>query len=489
MRTDPSGKPYMVSYEGEAKEKHISVFDGESFSVLVPGKDFPAGLQLECLAWDAAGQLVIGAENSFAIQRAGDWKVIDQFGSDDSFEPNVYDIARDGDGLWIGASKGVFEYRGGKFKKTKTDNLAKHVCVDRDVVWVGMYYGGVGRLEAGKLTVQTQKNSALPTDDIERIVRGPDGTVWVHAGSEILRIENGALVRMSGKAPPPPKPKPTLLAFPKKAIVPKAKLPKPVVDAIEDANLASVTAAQLLAVVRPAIAFDCVKYKTVPVGASKFGGQPDLPKKLAWPSFSDDDDAMLPFVMQIELSALHAFDKEGLLPATGMLYFFSDTAPDDLRDARVLYADAKVERRAFPEDLIDRVKQRDFVAQVPEYKIELAPVHTLPSRSWFAARADLTEDDAEKLDELRTTLIKLGNKKLPQQCSRLLGWPDSVQEEVVDDTAKIALLQLNGYELSPKGIEKVFEHWCGDGLIHVVIPAAALAKKQFAKAEGTMAYT
>jgi hypothetical protein len=126
---------------------------------------------------------------------------------------------------------------------------------------------------------------------------------------------------------------------------------------------------------------------------------------------------------------------------------------------------------------------------VPEFKIELTGVHTLPSHAWFAARADLTDDDAKKLDSLRTVLVRMGNKKLPQQCSRLLGWPDSVQDEIVQDPETVALLQLNGCGLSPKGIEKVFEHWCGDGLIHVVIGAAALAKKQFAKASGSMAYT
>ncbi|MEO8700775.1 MAG: DUF1963 domain-containing protein [Kofleriaceae bacterium] len=488
MRVSPDGKPHMISYEHEAKEKHISVFDGESFGLLSPGKDFPNKLEIECLGWDANGELVIGSDDGITLKHKGEWKTIDQFGED--HEPKIYDIATTADTLWLGSGGAVFEYKAGKFKKYKTEHLAKSIVVDGDAVWFGMYYGGVGRLAAGAITTFSSKTCGLPDDDVHSITLGPDGALWLYAGYDVCRIANGTVERKTGKPASPPPKKPALLAFPKKAIVAKSKLPPLVVDLVEAAKLASVTSAQLLAVVRPAIAFDCVKYKTVPVGASKFGGQPDLPKKLAWPAFAEDEDQMLPFVMQIDLAQVKPFDKEGLLPAKGMLYFFSDTSPDELTDARVLYADAAtVERRPFPEDLIDRVKQRDYVAQVPEFKIELTGVHTLPSTAWFAARAELSDDDSAKLDRLRTALVKLGNKKLPQQCSRLLGWPDSVQEEIVDGTDRVALLQLNGYELSPKGIEKVFEHWCGDGLIHFVIDAAALAKKQFAKAEGSMAYT
>jgi hypothetical protein len=494
MCTAPDGRAYMMSYEDEAEHKHISVFDGKAFTLLSPGKDFPAGLDLKCLAFDKAGKLVIGADGGIAVHRGTGWETITKLGAKGAFAPHVYGIVVDGETFWIGTQSGVYELRNDKATLHPTENLAKCLCKDGDALWIGMYYGGLGRLRGGKLEVYTAENSALPDDDIERIVRAPDGTIWVHAGGDIARVRDGVLERVTGEpAKPAPKPKQRALRpFPAKPIVARAKLPRPVVAAIEAAELAGISAEQLLAVVRPAIAFDCIKYKTVAVGASKLGGQPDLPPKLAWPAFADDPDEMLPFVMQFELAAVHPFDKEGLLPAKGMLYVFSDTSPDDLRDARVLYADvptAKLARRAFPEELVDRAKQRDFIAQVPEYKIELGQVFTLPSYDYLHARAELTEEDREALDELRTTLVKLGNKKLPQQCSRLLGWPDSVQGDIVENVDDIALLQLNGYELSPKGIEKVFEHWCSDGLIHFVIDAKSLAKQQLHKATGSMAYT
>jgi len=496
MRTSPDGRPHMLSYEDEAEHKHISIFDGESFTLLSPGKDFPDGLEIQCLAFDRTGKLVIGADGGLAVQRDDDWKVIEHFDREQTFAPHIYDIAVDGDTLWIGTSSGVYEYSGGQFTRHRTENLAKSVCSDGETVWIGLSYGGLGRLRGGTLTVFTEKDSALPGDDVEQVVLGKDGTLWARA-REVVRVRDGELEQMSGE--PPAKQPPTkqaakrkLLPFPSKPIVARAKLPKSAVDVINQAKLASIHADQLLAVVRPAIAFDCVKYKTVDVGASKFGGRPDLPPKLLWPSFDSDEDRLLPFLLQFNLADLHPLDKEGLLPPKGMLYFFSDTSPDELTDTKVLYTGlppGKLVRREYPEDLVDRAKQVDFIAQVPEYKVELYSVLTLPSREFLSARVEWAEDDDEGLQELRAALVKLANKKLPRECSRLLGWPDSVQGDVIESTDDIALLQLNGCELSPKGIEKVFEHWCSDGLIHFVIDAKALAKKQFDKAEGSMAYT
>jgi hypothetical protein len=487
LRCDPEGRAYMLAYEGEAEEKHITTFDGAQFTVLAPGKDFPAGLAISCLAFDARGQLVIGADEALAIQRGGDWKVYERFGKT-APAPHVYDIAVDGDTLWLGTPGGVWELRDDRFTLHKTSSLAKCLCHAGDTLWIGVSYGGLARLRGGELTVRRQADSALPHDDVEHLALGRDGTLWVHAGQDLARVHAGVLERKPAAAPRPRK----LLAFPKRPLVARKLVPGAVVDLITEDPLAAVTPDQLLALIRPAIAFDLLKYKSLPVGASKFGGQPDLPSAMKWPTFADDKDRVLPFVLQFNLAEVHAHDKEGLLPAKGMLYFFSDTSPDELGDARVLYTDVpitKLVRRAFPEDLVDRARQADFIAQVPEYKVELTPVFTLPSAAFLRGRAELGDDDAEALQALATALIKLASKKLPAQCSRLLGWPDRVQHEVVETTDEIALLQLNGCELSPKGIEKVFAHWSGDGLIHFVLGAADLAKKKFERAAGSMACT
>ena len=56
-----------------------------------------------------------------------------------------------------------------------------------------------------------------------------------------------------------------------------------------------------------------------PVGASRFGGDPDLAPGMEWPK---SDVGPIPFVAQVNLSELPASPRRELLPQTGMLYFF-----------------------------------------------------------------------------------------------------------------------------------------------------------------------
>jgi hypothetical protein len=56
-----------------------------------------------------------------------------------------------------------------------------------------------------------------------------------------------------------------------------------------------------------------------PLGASRFGGQPDLPGGVAWPAC---DAGPIPFVAQVNLSELPSSPGRELLPERGILYFF-----------------------------------------------------------------------------------------------------------------------------------------------------------------------
>ena len=67
----------------------------------------------------------------------------------------------------------------------------------------------------------------------------------------------------------------------------------------------------------------------LPKGASKFGGKPELPEGFQWSYFTTDtfdDDEVKPrplaFLAQMNCAEVSAYDKEGLLPEKGMLYFF-----------------------------------------------------------------------------------------------------------------------------------------------------------------------
>ena len=59
----------------------------------------------------------------------------------------------------------------------------------------------------------------------------------------------------------------------------------------------------------------------LPVGASKFGGSTDLPFDEPWP---ESRFGPVPFMAQIRCQDVAMHDAPGLLPQTGILYFFLD---------------------------------------------------------------------------------------------------------------------------------------------------------------------
>jgi hypothetical protein len=93
---------------------------------------------------------------------------------------------------------------------------------------------------------------------------------------------------------------------------------------------------------------------SIPLGSSKIGGRPDLPRDMEWATatYSDKTISLL-FVAQFDLAELKPYDEENLLPESGILYFFA-TRPWDDEKARLIYFDGDrslLERKEFPEDI------------------------------------------------------------------------------------------------------------------------------------------
>ncbi|MDR2933491.1 MAG: DUF1963 domain-containing protein [Oscillospiraceae bacterium] len=74
---------------------------------------------------------------------------------------------------------------------------------------------------------------------------------------------------------------------------------------------------------------------------SKFFGNPDVWDSFVWPEVKDDDgnEYHLDFVCQIVCTEVSKHDADGLLPKTGMLYFFYDLANQYTHKCAVLYYD------------------------------------------------------------------------------------------------------------------------------------------------------
>lgn len=125
--------------------------------------------------------------------------------------------------------------------------------------------------------------------------------------------------------------------------------------------------AGIMKLVKPSIGM-CVEptnESSLDIGISRFGGSPDLPETIRWPIWRE---YFVPFWCQLNLSDIAAFDVEGVLPKSGMLYFFSvmglDDAwawsrgfdPGDTSGWKVIYYDGDV----------SKLRRETMPAQIPE---------------------------------------------------------------------------------------------------------------------------
>ncbi len=173
----------------------------------------------------------------------------------------------------------------------------------------------------------------------------------------------------------------------------------------------------------------------LPVGASKFGGCPDLPAGFVWPRFKGgeelwDDDRVdmerpLSFMAQFDLAEVSALDAAGLLPKAGHLAFFYDYESSPWGDlehkgcARVFYfpPEAALERTVLPDDM-------EKEAHIPELALS------------FSQRMSVPGDVAlpEELEDLVDDLEKEETEDWPTVGGcKLLGWADPVQGSVEEE--------------------------------------------------------
>ena len=114
--------------------------------------------------------------------------------------------------------------------------------------------------------------------------------------------------------------------------------------------------------VRPSIRINTksVDESKLPIGASKFGGQPDLPPATPWPSWQDLPQS---FVAQIRLEELQPYDSQKLFPTKGILWFFYDSQQD-------VYGDDPANKGAwqvlYATDSLDKLQRTPLPAKLAQ---------------------------------------------------------------------------------------------------------------------------
>src|SRR3954466_4639940 len=98
--------------------------------------------------------------------------------------------------MLLGAHSGLFKYQSSKIEVLTTNLVAPDVrCIveqTNGVIWFGMFGGGLGKLENGKVT-QLRKTNGLASDFVQCLYIDPaDGAVWIGtAESGLNRYKDG----------------------------------------------------------------------------------------------------------------------------------------------------------------------------------------------------------------------------------------------------------------------------------------------------------
>lgn len=196
-------------------------------------------------------------------------------------------------------------------------------------------------------------------------------------------------------APPAPKPVATAPAPVHPALPPAAALEADLRAAFHAAGLAP----HFDALVSPAIALLATRADpaTIPVGATRLGGLPDLPVDAIWPVVKKTP---LTFVGQVDLAGVAGTAAARLLPASGLLSFFVyDTNPDDYaRKGAVLFTPAGVPlvRHAAPEAFAATGR-----SAAPACRVDLHPTWRLVHPSHRTVTHSLPFDAIQAFEALR----------------------------------------------------------------------------------------
>jgi uncharacterized protein (TIGR02996 family) len=225
-----------------------------------------------------------------------------------------------------------------------------------------------------------------------------------------------------------------------KKLPPAKTTPEPWLDLVGITLMGKILAAKMTAhadkilrLARPAIVVTSSRAAEakLPVGASKFGGGPDMPPGADWPCYGE---MPLAFLAQFNLAELHASFVVRELPKSGLLSVFvvldeDDTgAMGDKGSWRVLH---------FP-DVSKLTRQLPPETSFNSCRVSFAETMTVPdSRSPWQKELGLDEDE-EVWDAYQEQVAGYG------QGHTILGYPTPIQNDVLGKKTMRHLLTLGG---------------------------------------------
>jgi len=192
-------------------------------------------------------------------------------------------------------------------------------------------------------------------------------------------------------------------------------------------------ASELAKVVRPAVQLTTRKMSgaALAVGQSRVGGAPDLPARFRWPTYKGKH---LAFVAQVDLGDVAGVMPDGPLPKQGHLWFFYawdqehwGFDPKDAGSSVVHYeADAKLARRALPDDIPDEGR---FGATAVTFRAYGDIPDGTDARNPTYHADDATQD---RYGDVRNRVASAGGTS-----HKLLGYAEPIQDEMETECASV----------------------------------------------------
>ena len=172
-----------------------------------------------------------------------------------------------------------------------------------------------------------------------------------------------------------------------------------------------------------------VDVSALEVGASRLGGVPDLPTGIDWPQWKGLHQS---FIAQIRLEDVRQYDVNGVLPCSGMLWFFYDAQqetfgadPADSGGWCVLFNDdnhVELQRTPTPEAL-------PAASQFKACSLRFANEITLSQQPRLEiASFDWTDEEQKSYETLLSTFPSPTDRATVHH--RLLGNPDTIQDDM-----------------------------------------------------------
>jgi uncharacterized protein YwqG len=213
--------------------------------------------------------------------------------------------------------------------------------------------------------------------------------------------------------------------------------------------------------------------------ASRLGGVPLIPEKWVWPSL--DGEPML-FVGQINCAELGTLSSADVFPRSGLIAFFGDN--DFLHGCTggLETEGAAVFHWPETETLIPASDPIEDFEQLPKCGLAFYETHSLPDmRSREIEQLPFDRDQRERYRNLHEAVRAYGvtGRRLGDiRTSKLLGWPDMVQNDFMPgpggEHRERLLFQVGGY-----GDGTDSHDWGPGGLVYFAISEKNLAARCF----------